>query len=202
MPISSTRWAIPILTSNGDRRPARLAAIGFGRDRRSRHTGGLSRAGRKPDGRDCGFSFDCLVERYGDDAALREALLGRVDLPATTRHTLMVKLSATLVGFVVERQWLGEERAQRAAREAREKATIVLAAGSTSAATVAPLVRHLRESAQLTAGLMLRALLSGNVAMFEQALAELSGLPLSRVIGIVHDRRGAGFRALYDKAGL
>src|SRR5262245_32633854 len=41
MPISSTRWAIPILTSNGDRRPARLAAIGFGRDRRSRHTGGL-----------------------------------------------------------------------------------------------------------------------------------------------------------------
>ena len=65
-----------------------------------------------------------------------------------------------------------------------------------------PLIRHLRESGQLTAGLILRALLSGNVELFEEALAELAEVPLARVAGIVHDRRGAGFRALYDKAGL
>ena len=35
------------------------------------------------------------------------------------------------------------------------------------------LVRHLRETGQLTAGLILRALLSGNTEMFEFALAEL-----------------------------
>ena len=57
-------------------------------------------------------------------------------------------------------------------------------------------------SGQLTGGLILRALLSGNLAMFEEALAELTGLTIARVAGIVHDRRGAGFRALYDKAGL
>jgi uncharacterized protein (DUF2336 family) len=38
--------------------------------------------------------------------------------------------------------------------------------------------------------------------MVEEALAELTGLPITRVVGIVHDRRGAGFRALYEKAGL
>ena len=38
--------------------------------------------------------------------------------------------------------------------------------------------------------------------MFEEALAELTGLSMARIAGIVHDRRGAGFRALYDKAGL
>jgi uncharacterized protein (DUF2336 family) len=54
----------------------------------------------------------------------------------------------------------------------------------------------------LTAGLILRALLSGNVDLFEQALAELSGLSLARVSGLVHDKRGNGFRALYDRAGL
>ena len=43
-----------------------------------------------------------------------------------------------------------------------------------------PLIRHLRASGQLTAGLVLRALLSGNVAMFEDVLAELSGLPLAK----------------------
>ena len=40
------------------------------------------------------------------------------------------------------------------------------------------------------------------MVLFEEALAELSGVPLARVRGIVHDNRGAGFRALYDKAGL
>ena len=48
-----------------------------------------------------------------------------------------------------------------------------------------PLIRHLRESGQLTAGLVLRALLSGNVELFEQALAELSGLPHARVSALV-----------------
>ena len=65
-----------------------------------------------------------------------------------------------------------------------------------------PLIRHLRETSQLTAGLILRALLSGNLTMFEEALAELSGLPLSRVEGLIHDKGSAGFRALYEKAGL
>lgn len=65
-----------------------------------------------------------------------------------------------------------------------------------------PLIRHLRESGQLTAGLILRSLLSGNTEMFEEAVADLAQVPLSRVVGILHDRRGAGFRALYDKAGL
>ena len=65
-----------------------------------------------------------------------------------------------------------------------------------------PLIRHLRESGQLNAGLILRSLLSGNVELFEEALADLAQVPLTRVVGIVHDRRGAGLRALYDKAGL
>ena len=37
------------------------------------------------------------------------------------------------------------------------------------------LVRHLRATGQLTAGLILRALLSGNLELFDSALAELSG---------------------------
>jgi hypothetical protein len=37
--------------------------------------------------------------------------------------------------------------------------------------------------------------------MFEEALAELSGLPLNRIAGFI-DEAGPGFRALYRKAGL
>jgi uncharacterized protein (DUF2336 family) len=63
-------------------------------------------------------------------------------------------------------------------------------------------MHHLRQSGQLTAGMILRALLSGNVVLFEEALAELSGLPLDRVTSYIHDKNISGFHALYGKAGL
>jgi len=44
--------------------------------------------------------------------------------------------------------------------------------------------------------------MSGNVVLFEEALAELSDLPLERVGSHVEDRNLAGFRALYRKAEL
>jgi uncharacterized protein (DUF2336 family) len=147
------------------------------------------------------FSIDRIVARHGDIAAVREALLRRDDLPAPTRQALVVKLSDALAGFVVAREWLDEARAERVAREACEKATVTVAATAPQA-EVRPLIRHLRETGQLTAGLVLRALLSGNVVMFEEALAELADLPLARVVGLIHDRRGASLCALYEKAGL
>jgi uncharacterized protein (DUF2336 family) len=154
-----------------------------------------------PDAEIALFSIDRMVERFGHVAAIREALFERTDLPAPTRHALLAKLSSTLADFVAAREWLEAERAHRIVQEACEKATVVLAAESPARET-RPLIRHLCQNGQLTAGLILRALLSGNVALFEEALAELSDLPLARVRGYVHDNRGAGFRAVYDKAGL
>jgi len=147
------------------------------------------------------FSIDRIVERFGHLAAIREDLSGRDDLPMATRQALLSKLSQTLAGFVAARHWLGPEHAQYAAREACEKATLALAA-ETPYDEVAALMHHLRQSSQLTAGMILRALLSGNVVLFEEALAELSGVPLDRVTSYIHDRNISGFRALYRKAGL
>src|SRR5262249_33382933 len=146
-------------------------------------------------------SLDRIVERFGHLAAVREAMLMRADLPAPTRQALVAKLSQTLAGFVAAREWLEEDRAQRIAKEACEKATVTLAAGAPGD-EIRPLIRHLRESGQLNAGLVLRALLSGNVDMFEEALAELSGMPLARVSALVHDKTSTGFHALFRRAGL
>ena len=147
------------------------------------------------------FSLDRIVERFGHLAAIRESLLSWVDLPAATRHALIVKVSQTLAGFAVACNWLDEGRAQRIAQEACEKATVTLAA-NVEPAQVSPLVGHLRATGQLNAGLVLRSLLSGNVDFFEQALAELAELPARRVAALVHDRRGTGFKAVYERAGL
>jgi uncharacterized protein (DUF2336 family) len=147
------------------------------------------------------FSLDRIVERFGHLAAIRESLLARDDIPAASRQTLVIKLSETLAGFVTGRSWLGADHAQRITREACEKAAVTIAA-ETPGTELGPLIRHLCASGQLTAGLILRALLSGNIALFEQALAELTDMPVARVSGLVHDRGTAGLRALFDKAKL
>jgi len=154
-----------------------------------------------PDADIAPFSLARLVDRFGHLAPIRENLLARDDLPMSMRQSLLSKLSRTLAGFVAARQWLEVEHAEYATKEACEKATVALAA-DTPYDEVGELVQHLRESGQLTAGMILRALLSGNVVLFEEALAELSAMPIDRVTGYIHDKNISGFRALYEKAGL
>jgi uncharacterized protein (DUF2336 family) len=147
------------------------------------------------------FSIERVVERFGHLAAIREPLLARDDLSASIRHRLVTKLSEALAGFVAGREWLDVDNALRVAREACEKVTVALAA-ETPDAEVRPLIGHLRESGQLTAGLILRALLSGNIVLFEEALAELADMPVARVSGLINDGSFGALRALFDKAGL
>jgi uncharacterized protein (DUF2336 family) len=147
------------------------------------------------------FSWDRIVERHGHLAAIRESMLVLEDLPAATRVALVAKLSDTLAQFVVARRWLSADRAGLIVSEARDRSTVNVAARSRGD-DMRGLVRHLRATGQLTAGLILRALLSGNLELFDSALAELSDLPQARVSALLHDRGGASLHALLTRAGL
>lgn len=147
------------------------------------------------------FSLARIADRHGHLAAIREALLVLNDLPAAIRLMLAEKLSATLTQFATARTWLNADRAQRVADEAMERSTVNVAA-QTRGDDMTALVRHLRSVGQLNTGLILRALLSGNIELFEESLVELSGLPRTRVAAIVHDRGSASLKALLAKAGL
>jgi len=147
------------------------------------------------------FSWDRIVERHGHLAAIREAMLLLEGLPAATRAALVEKLSNTLAQFAAARNWLSPERAGRLADESRERSTISIAARSRGE-DMQGLVQHLRTTGQLNAGLILRALLSGNLELFEAALAQLADLPLARVTALVHDRGNASLQALLIRAGL
>lgn len=141
-----------------------------------------------------------IVDRFGHLGAIREALLARADLPLAVRQSLVQQLSGALVDFVADRNWLARDRAEEVGREACEKAAVTIAALRPDH-DVRPLVRHLRAGGQLTASLILRALLSGNIAMFESALADLAGLPLRRAQALVRGD-GSGLRVIANKAGL
>src|ERR1700733_12884519 len=66
------------------------------------------------------FSWDRIVERYGPLAALGDSMRVLEDLPAATRAALVAKLSDTLAQFVVARNWLSADRAERVTDEARD----------------------------------------------------------------------------------
>ena len=151
------------------------------------------------------FSLRRMLARFGAHGALREAMLSRPSLSACVRNDLVNATASALTAFVATCGWLPEERAERIAREACDRETIGIAL---VAALDEPLdgpldmVRHLRAAGRLTPAILLRALLSADRSFFEAALAELSGLPLTRAAGFVRFHQGAGFAALYVRAGM
>ena len=151
------------------------------------------------------FSLRRMVERFGADAGLREALLARAELPASVRVDLVCAGASALTGFVRDCGWLSGERAERLRREACERAIMDIALAATredSCEGALEIVSHLRAIGRLTPALMLRALLSGDRSLFEAALAELAGQPLARASGFVRLHQGGGFVALYDRARM
>ena len=140
-----------------------------------------------------------LLARFGDDPEVREALLQRPSLPADSRARIAVATARDLSATTT--QWLPRERAERIAREARDR-TISSIASSCGGDERRELVRSLRECGALTPALLLRSLLGGERGLLHEALAELSGLPLSRAAAFALDPRGEGFAALALRAGL
>ena len=140
-----------------------------------------------------------MVERHGGEACLREALLARPDLPPEVRHAIGLVLARTLSAFVTECGWLGQDRCERMSRETGERVALDLCDGS-GAAAVARLVRHLRASRQLNAGLILRAVLSGRSDFAQAALADLAGLDHAAVARAMREPKGVA--ALHHRAGL
>jgi len=146
------------------------------------------------------FAIRRMVERHGEHAELREALLTRSDLPVCVRMDLVAATTRALAAFVTERSWLSNERMNRVATEAKDRAAITIAGVRRDSQL--ELVAHLRQSGQLSVGLAFRAILSGKLELFKSLLSELSGTPLFRVDGLARHCESTGFAALYRKAGL
>jgi uncharacterized protein (DUF2336 family) len=97
------------------------------------------------------FSLRRMIERFGDDGEMREALLARPWLPATVRNELVRATASALSAFVTDCGWLTSERAERLSREERDKANVIIVAETAERDGrhgLRALVGHLRESRQ------------------------------------------------------
>jgi uncharacterized protein (DUF2336 family) len=147
------------------------------------------------------ISLKRIVERFGEEPEIREALLARPNLPPEVRQSLIQRVSDALGNLVVVKLWVTEDRARVVTKDACERATVALAAESEQT-ELGALVEHLRVTGQLTTALLLRAVCAGNIALFEVALAVLARVPEERVNSLLRAGRMNGLRAIYAKAGL
>jgi uncharacterized protein (DUF2336 family) len=144
-----------------------------------------------------------MIERFGDNGELREALLGRAWLPSAIRADLAAITADQLANFAVARNWMSRGRSERLAKDSRETAAMIIAAGCAAySGETAALTAYLRAAGQLTPGLALRALLCGQTGLFEAMLVELTDIGPRRIAGLIKDPASTAFAAVYVKAGL
>ncbi len=149
------------------------------------------------------FAMRRMIERFGDEPELREALLGRAWIPASARAAIAAAAAGQLARHAVARNWISLARSERVAKDSRERAAMIIAAGCAAfSEETAALAAYLRVSGQLTASLTLRALLCGQSGLFAATLAELTGMGPRRVDGIIREPASNAFAALYARAGL
>jgi uncharacterized protein (DUF2336 family) len=143
--------------------------------------------------------LDSVLTRFNDDARVRDALLERASLPAALRARIAVTAAKDLA--IEASQWMAPERAERVAREARDRAISAIAS-SCLPDERAELARALRAAGALTPALLLRSLLGGRSDLFAASMSELSGVPAPRVAAFILEPQGQGFAALARRAGL
>lgn len=150
-----------------------------------------------------------LATRYGQMPALREALLTRPDLPPAIHHALIREVADTLSAFVAERRWMSADEASRVSREAcaaegvpEETVDVAPRPVPDAGMRLRIAVEGMKEKGKLTPVLALRALLFGEVRLFQEMASVLGGLASEEVATMVADRSGRSFRAVYDRMGL
>ncbi|MCQ0990101.1 DUF2336 domain-containing protein [Jiella marina] len=147
------------------------------------------------------LSFSRLAQRFSARGDIREALLGRSDLPAETRHGLMIEAADVLAQSDFLTNLLGADQARSLATLACERATSLFCEESSEQQT-ARFAGHLRASGTITLSLIIRTLVSGNIDLFTALLSELSDLSGKRVVSIVADGRTSSLRALASSCGI
>jgi uncharacterized protein (DUF2336 family) len=147
------------------------------------------------------ITYRRLVERFGEFADLREALLARPQLPSDCRHMLLVRLGQTLSRSPFLLGIMGERRAERVAQEACTSASLTLIE-RTRIEDHPALVEHLRLRGDLTAGFLVRAVASGRIDFFGAVLVALTGQSEHRVRALLARGREVALSALMRTAGL
>lgn len=143
-----------------------------------------------------------VVEQFGHSELLQHSILRRANLPLTVAERLVAKASDSLLQKLAGHGGVSVVTVAEIVVHARERAVLGLLGDNVSDDDVDVMVRHIYNHGRLTASLVLRALVMGDLAFFECAMAQLAKVPLVNARTLVYDAGPLGLRAIFDRAGL
>ena len=131
-----------------------------------------------------------------------KGLVRRAQLPITVAERLVAVVSESLRDYLVTHHELSPNVAADLILESRERATVSLLSTGADETDVLKLVRQLQENGRLTPSLILRALCTGDLGMFEAAVAVLASAPIVNARTLIHDKGRLGLWSIYMRTGL
>jgi len=147
-------------------------------------------------------ALDRVIDEYQDVPAIADSLSRRPNLPPAVSERLVAAITDRLQSYLVSKHEISPDVASNLVLQARERATMSLVDYGSSDTELETLVEQLHRKDRLTASLLLRALCVGDLNFFERAMARLTGLPVSNVRILIHDKGMLGLEPLYLRANL
>ena len=148
------------------------------------------------------WAMGLAVDRFGQDEELINRLAYRQILPPAIVERLVMIASEQVKTYLIERHRVPLTTAVRLSDFARERVTLDLIDEAGHSHNLPQFVEGLYVRKALTASLLLRALVRGQMALFEYGVAALAHVPHHRAWMMIHDAGPLGLRAIYDRSGL
>ncbi|MFN4309804.1 MAG: DUF2336 domain-containing protein [Ferrovibrio sp.] len=146
--------------------------------------------------------MDRALDRFPDSRGLGDALARHPNLPPKFAARLIAQISDTLREALIARYQIPPAMAADTMMQLRERTLLGLLGDGAEPPALADLVADLQKRGQLSGMLVLRALSGGDLAFFEQALAQLAGISLGNARLLIHDPGRRGLTAIYQRCRL
>lgn len=147
-------------------------------------------------------SFEAAFVRFCESKPVMDAFVARSSLPVEFTEKLISRVSAQAMDRLVRDHALPAQLAVELAEGTRERATVDLVDQAGVAVDMRRFVQQLQMNGRLTPSLIVRAVLRGHVAFFEQTVAEMAAIPHSKAWLLIHDSGPLGLKAVFDRTGL
>lgn len=146
--------------------------------------------------------YETIIIRYTNDKDIHELIIRRPHLPEKTIGRLCELVSEDIKQQLFKAKEVPREIASRMVENAKEHALSQQLSRRVKPAEKQKAVIQLEADGRLTATLMLRSIIFGDLIFFAACLSHATGITMKRVISLMNDPGFLGLRKLYNKACL
>lgn len=149
---------------------------------------------------ECGYGF--ILVRYSDDQHIQELIVQRPSLPEKIIVRLCEVVSEEIRKTLLNSREIPAEISKRMIENAKEHALSLQLSKR-----IHPQDRHteivkLEADGRLTATLMLRSIILGDLVFFEACLSHITGISPLRITSLIYEKGMLGLKRLFDVANL